>query len=349
MNKKNIRDLTYARLEKYFTDRQILNYRFKQVWSWLYISPVFKWGNMKNIPLTLVKQLQDDFNICSIKPVNIQKSQDTTLKILFQLRGHNQDTIESVVIPSKHRTTICVSTQVGCKMGCKFCASGLNGWNKNLSVAEIMEQVLYVQGYIKNHDLYPLTHIVFMGIGEPLDNYIQLLQSIRIMTHPLGMNISQRRITVSTSGLVPKIKQLADEKDISVRLAISLHGYNNYSRDKIMPINKVYPIQEVIEASKYYTEKIKRQVSFEYILIKGITCNPKAAQKLYRLLGSLKTHVNLIPYNPIREFRYETPEKDDIYRFHHQLQQLGLSATVRISRGKDINGACGQLRKYFMR
>ena len=244
------------------------------------------------------------------------------------------------MIPTQARATVCISTQAGCKFRCGFCASGLGGLSRHLSCAEIVAQVLYVKN---NNPEHVLSHIVFMGIGEPLDNYDNVVKAIRIINSPYGINIAARRITISTCGLIPQIKKLSQE-GIQVELAVSLHGSSNENRNILMPVNRKYPLSDLIAACKEYIKATHRQVTFEYILIKNVTCTEECAKELGYLLKGMICKMNLIPYNKVEEFSHEPPSKMEMLYFKKKLSEVGVHATIRMPRGRDVSAACGQLR-----
>ena len=340
MNIQDIRNLSLDELLAYVDSIGEKPFRASQIFEWIYQKGMWSFGDMKNLPKELRDRLSDEF---ILKPLKIEKkevSSDGTTKFLFNLDDHER--IETVLIPTKTRTTVCLSTQAGCKFGCKFCASGIGGWKRNLSAAEIIAQVLHVKEEALGHEK-PLSHIVFMGVGEPLDNFTNVMKAIRIINNPQGVNIGARRITVSTCGVIPNILKLGKE-GIQIELAISLHGYDNESRNVLMPVNKRYPFDDLINACREYQKNYRRQITFEYILIKDVTCSLKAIESLKKAFKGLICKMNLIPYNPVSEFDHATPSRKEIFDFRNQLEKSGTHATIRMPRGKDINGACGQLR-----
>jgi len=290
----------------------------------------FSWGAFKSTPLQ-------------------KKSSDGTVKFLFTL--YDGETIETVLIPTQSRTTVCVSTQVGCKFACRFCASGVDGWRRNLTCAEILEQILHAKGYVKNH-IEPVsgfkhqanvTHVVFMGVGEPLDNYDQVLKAVRIINSPQAFGIAARRITISTCGLIPQIERLKTA-GLQIELSVSLHGYNDAVRRQLMPVSSRYGLSDLITACREYSRATKRQITFEYILIKDLTCSKHAADALAHLLKGLLCKINLIPFNKVIESPYSSPSRREVLAFRQALQKKGIVATIRTPRGQDIEAACGQLR-----
>jgi len=347
MPKQDILNLSFQELNSYLEGNQQKSFRCKQIFDWLYQKGVWSFDDMKNLPKTLRDQLAGQFILKPHKVVDKQVSKDGTTKFLFELDDHQK--IETVLIPTETRTTVCLSTQAGCKFGCRFCASGIGGWRRNLSTAEIITQVLHIKeeaqrlacpagGHKK-----PLSHIVYMGVGEPLDNFEDVIKSIRIINDKRGLNIGARRITVSTCGVIPKIKQLAKE-GIQIELAISLHGYDNASRNTLMPVNKRYPFDDLMTACRQYIKETNRQITFEYILIKDVTCTEKAVQALRKAFKGIICKMNLIPYNPISEFDYSAPSRQEMFSFRNRLEKAGVHVIIRAPRGEDIESACGQLR-----
>ena len=336
--KRDLRELSFQELESYLISIGEKSFRANQIFEWLYQKNVDDFSKLANLPAGLQQKLAEDFILH--KPLVKEKlvSEDKTIKVLFEL--DDKERIETVLIPARERTTACISTQAGCKFGCRFCASGIGGWNRNLTSAEILNQILYVKS-IANEN--PLSNIVFMGVGEPLDNYDNLLKASRIINSPKGINIGARKITISTCGVVPKIEKLAQE-GLQLELAISLHGSSNESRNILMPVNKKYPVDELIAACRKFGQATKRQITFEYILIKNVTCTEQCAQELGKLLKGLLCKMNLIPYNKVQEFDHETPSREEMTAFRNRLEQLGVHATIRMPRGRDVGAACGQLR-----
>ena len=337
---QDIRNLSLEELEQYLTSIGEKPFRAQQIAQWIYQKVVWSFEEMTNLPQDVRERLKQDFSFKSHTIAKKEVSSDGTTKFLFDLFDHEK--IESVLIPAETRTTACISTQAGCKFGCKFCASGIGGWSRNLTCAEIVTQVLHVKEESLKHEK-PLSHIVFMGTGDPLDNFQNLMKAVRIINSDQGINIGARHITISTVGLVPKIKELA-RQNLQVELAISLHGYDDESRGVLMPVNKKYPVAELIQACREYIQATNRQITFEYILIKNLTCTEKAAQSLGRLLKGMICKMNLIPYNPVSEFDHAPPAKLEMLAFKTRLTELGVHATIRMPRGRDVSAACGQLR-----
>lgn len=338
--KSDIRNLSFEELVLYLESIGEKSFRAVQIFEWIYQKGAWGFEAMSSLPQNLRDRLKIDFdlrpNTIALKVV----SEDHTTKFLFDLYDHEK--IESVLIPTEKRTTVCVSTQAGCKFGCKFCASGIGGWSRHLSCAEILTQILHVKEEARKHKR-PLSNIVFMGTGEPLENFDNLFKAIRVINSKKGMNIGARHITISTVGLIPKIRELADQ-NLQVELAISLHGYNDESRNVLMPVNRKYPFSQLIKACREYIEKTNRQITFEYILIKDVTCSEEAARELGRHLKGMICKMNLIPYNPVKEFPHQTPAREDMINFKNRLRGYGIHATIRAPRGKDVSAACGQLR-----
>lgn len=340
IKKQDIRNCSFEELADYFLSIGEKTFRAVQVAEWLYQKNIWDFQGMKNLPPALKKKLAQDFELSPNTIVEKLVSVEGTTKFLFDL--DDKEKVESVLIPTATRTTACISTQAGCKFGCKFCASGIGGWSRNLTCAEIVTQVLHVREEAIKHKR-PLTNIVFMGTGEPLDNFDNLFKAIKIINSPKGIGIGARHITISTVGLVPKIKEIAQQK-LQVELAISLHGYDNASRNVLMPVNKKYPFDELIAACREYARETKRQITFEYILIQDVTCTDNAVDALKKAFKGIICKMNLIPYNPVSEFDHKTPTKEEMLRFKNRLEDNGIHATIRTPRGKDVNAACGQLR-----
>ncbi len=338
--KPEIRDFSFEELTKHLEGINEKPFRAGQVIKWLYEQGVWSFDDMKNLSQGLRDRLKQDFILKPNTVANQVISKDGTTKFLFDLVDHQK--VESVLIPTEERVTACISTQAGCKFGCKFCASGIGGWVRNLTSAEILNQVLHVRGEA-NKRKRRLSHIVFMGTGEPLDNLSNVLKAVRIINSPQGLNIAARHITISTVGLIPKFKELA-EQGIQFELAVSLHGYDDASRSILMPVNKKYPIKELIAACREYIKETNRQVTFEYILIEGLTCTERAASELGRLLKGMICKLNLIPCNPVSEFGHKPPTKEQIRAFTSSLGAVSVHYTFRRPRGQDVSAACGQLR-----
>jgi 23S rRNA (adenine2503-C2)-methyltransferase len=339
---KDIKELNLKELEEQFLSWGQPKYRAKQVFAWIYKKAAADFSAMSDLPEDLRKKLEKEFFIVGLELADLQRSVDGTAKFLFQLK--DKALVEAVSIPAAKRITGCVSTQVGCKFGCKFCASGLKGFKRNLSCGEILEEVLY----LKNNALdAELTHIVFMGTGEPLDNYENVLSAIRLINSPAAFNIGARRITISTCGIIPGINRLALE-DLQVELSVSLHSAVDSVRSRLMPVNNKYPLGALIKCCREYIAKTNRQITFEYILIKGVNADLAAAQSLAGLLKGLRlAKVNLIPANCVPESKINPPDRAQTAAFKGALLKAGLNVTLRRERGQDIDAACGQLRLKY--
>ena len=345
-------------------------YRVTQLLEWLYVRRATSWDAMTNLPKTLRAQLAEAFSLQSLELVRKQGSRDITQKFLWKLA--DGALIESVLIPANpalygeasDRHTLCVSTQVGCAYGCKFCASGLDGWKRNLTPHEIVEQVLATERWNETEtkaarpsaggapaaapeteaaESRLINNLVIMGMGEPLSNYDNLLPALRLLNAPWGGGIGARKITISTSGLVPQIRRLADEPE-QFRLAISLHGATDEVRQRIMPVNRKYPLKELTAALEYYQEKKDRMITFEYILIAGVNDALEQTQPLGALARHLRAKVNLIPYNKVEGLTWQRPSEEVCEGFLAALEKQRIPATLRREKGGDIDAACGQLR-----
>ena len=316
-------------------------FRAGQIFKWLH-TPVTSFDEMSDLSKDLRARLSERFELTVPHAERKQISKvDGTVKYLWRMRGG--DCVESVLMRYKHGNTVCVSTQVGCRMGCKFCASGLFGLKRNLSAGEILDQVLFAQ---KDAGV-KISNIVLMGTGEPLDNYDHVLKFLHLVSCPQGVNIGQRHISLSTSGLADKIEKLADEK-LQITLSISLHAPDNESRSAIMPVNGSYPIERLMQACNYYFDTTGRRISYEYAMSKGISDRLWQAEKLASLLKGRPGHVNLIPLNPVKESAVQPSTREAVRRFQQILEKNGVTATVRRRLGPDIDAACGQLRRRTM-
>ncbi len=333
----NLRNLEYKELEGLICYIGEPKFRAKQIFSWIY-KGVVSFDEMNNVPKTLREKLDKVAYIGRIEPVAVQKSEtDDTRKYLFQLEDGNQ--IESVFMKYKYGNSICVSSQAGCRMGCRFCASTRNGLERNLMPGEILSQLMEAERDTGEK----IGHIVVMGTGEPFDNYDNLSKFLRIVNDKQGLNLGMRNITVSTCGVVPVIEKFV--KDFPrVNLAISLHGTTNEIRGNMMPVNKSYPLEVLIPACRKYTEETGRRITFEYTLVNGVNDSNKDADRLCSLLKNMLCHVNLIPLNKVEETGFDTVSRDKALLFQQILEQRGIPATVRRELGSDIDAACGQLR-----
>lgn len=337
----NILNYSLEELSNWMKENKESAFRAKQVFSWIY-KGVWKFEDMKNLPKATIEKLNNSFSIEKPKIVHKYESKlDKTTKFLFAFNDGN--IIESVVMKYKHGNSICISTQVGCRMGCKFCASTLEGRIRNLTAGEMLAEVLLAQETIGER----ISNIVLMGSGEPLDNFDNVTKFIELVNADYGLNIGQRHITLSTCGLVPKIYELAD-KGYSITLAISLHASNDKRRREIMPIAKKYSIDEILKACDNYIEKTKRRITFEYSLVSGINDSVEDAIELSQLLKGRLCHVNLIPVNEIKENTLKRPSKKTIEEFERTLNKYKIEVTVRREMGSDIDAACGQLRRKYL-
>jgi 23S rRNA (adenine2503-C2)-methyltransferase len=352
--KCDIKSQTFEELQEQFRLWECPTYRVIQLLEWLYPRRAAAWDSMTNLPKSLREKLEHTYSLETLQLVRKQGSRDTTQKFLWRLADGSF--IESVLIPANpalygeasDRHTLCVSTQVGCAYGCRFCASGLEGWKRNLGVHEIVEQVVAVErwhtadaGDEASDRL--VNNLVIMGMGEPLANYDNLLKALGILNAPWGGSIGARKITVSTSGLAPQIRKLADES-FQFRLAISLHGATDDVRGKIMPINRKYPLRELTSACEYYQSKKGKMITLEYILIKGVNDGLDQVRPLAELARRLNAKVNLIPYNKVEGLPWERPDESAQDHFAEALTARGVTATLRREKGHDIDAACGQLR-----
>ena len=335
---KNIKDYTLDELKEELKEIGEKPFRAEQIYKWLYEARVSNFDEMTNLSLELREKLKQIYEIKEFKILKKQVASDGTRKYLFDVLDGNA--IETVLMEYHHGFSICVSSQIGCKMGCKFCASTGISFARNLSSGEIIEQIMAVERDANVR----ISNIVFMGIGEPLDNYDNVVRAIRIINHPKGLNIGARHISISTSGLVPKIYQLAEE-NIQCTLSISLHATTDEQRSKMMPVNNIYHIEELLQACKDYIEKTHRRISFEYALAKENNDNLEDAKRLVKLLKGMLCHVNLIPINKIENGAYTKSSNENIMKFRDYLNDHGIVATIRRELGSDIDAACGQLRR----
>lgn len=338
---RGLYDLTLHELEERVKALGHPAYRARQVWNWAYRQLVRDYAAMTNLPATLRDDLAASEPLDTLEPVRTVTADDgETIKTLY--RTKDGELLETVLMLYPDRATVCVSCQVGCAVGCAFCATGLMGLSRNLSAGEMVAQVVGATREARERGR-ALTNIVMMGMGEPLQNYAETMKFIRIVHDPAGLNLGARRITVSTSGIVPRIEALSQE-DLPVNLAVSLHAPEDEQRSELVPINRRYPIATLMETIDRYTERTGRRVSFEYALMRGINDSEDTARKLAALLRGRLCHVNIIPLNPVDVLPYERPDPAGIERFATILRDAGIPTTVRYSRGLDIDAACGQLR-----
>lgn len=338
--KLSIYSLQLNDLENWLKEQGEPKFRAAQIFDWLYKKRVVHFEEMSNLSKGLRDKLANHFTITTLKTLVQHTSQDGTLKFLFEL--HDGYSIETVLMRHEYGNSVCVTTQVGCRMGCTFCASTLGGLKRDLEAGEIVAQVLKVQKALDEKE-ERVSSIVVMGIGEPFDNYNSLLSFLKIVNDDKGLNIGARHITVSTSGIIPRIYDFADE-GLQINFAISLHAPNTELRSRLMPINKAYDLGDLMKAVKYYTEKTGRRITFEYGLFGGVNDQVEHAEELARLIKGLKCHVNLIPVNYVPERDYVRTPKNQIFEFEKTLKKNGINVTIRREQGHDIEAACGQLR-----
>ncbi|MDO5391714.1 MAG: 23S rRNA (adenine(2503)-C(2))-methyltransferase RlmN [Eubacteriales bacterium] len=338
----DIKSMTMPQLKAVMEELGEKPFRAKQIYEWLHQKRVWDYKEMTNLSRELREQLSVKYPLKPIEVVRVQTSKlDGTQKYLFRLKDGN--VIESVLMKYKHGNSVCISSQVGCRMGCRFCASTLDGLTRNLLPSEMLEQIYRIQELSGER----VSNIVIMGTGEPMDNYAHVVQFLHMVSDDKGICISQRNITVSTCGLVPRIRQLADEQ-LQITLALSLHAPNDEKRQELMPIARKYTLDEVLDACCYYFEKTGRRLTFEYSLVGGVNDFPEDAAQLSARLKGLNCHVNLIPVNPIKERDYRKSNRQVIENFKIKLEKYGINVTIRREMGSDIDGACGQLRKRYM-
>ena len=340
--KTDIRRLSRAELEKWVSDKALPKFRAGQIYAWLWEKSAQDFTAMTNLPLDLRKELDEFFEILPIEEDKQQKSSDGTIKIRFSLFDGNK--IESVLIPvpEDNRYTVCVSTQVGCSLSCKFCATGLMKRMRNLSAAEIVDQVVLVNKICEENYGHPITNIVYMGMGEPLLNYHETLQSIEHITSEKGLGMSPKRITISTAGIAKMIKKLADD-GIKCNLALSLHAADDVKRSEIMPINDQNNLDTLMDALSYFYQKTKNRVSYEYVALHGVNLDKHDAKNLAKLCRRFPVKVNIIEYNTVEGLPFGKAAMEEADAFALNLREQGVMATIRRSRGKDIDAACGQL------
>lgn len=342
MEKKDLLSYSIEDLKKILTDMGEKPFRANQINEWLNKKLVDDFVEMTNLSKSLKEKLAEEFYIEKLKIVKVMTSKiDGTQKFLFQLRDGN--IIESVLMKYKHGNSVCISTQVGCRMGCRFCASTLDGLVRNLTSSEMIKQIYSIQKYSGER----ISNIVLMGSGEPMDNFDNVIAFVKMITSENSLHISQRNITISTCGLVENMKKLAD-LELQITLALSLHAADDDTRQQLMPIAKKYSVSEVIEACKYYFNKTGRRITFEYSLVAGVNDNIEEAKKLSGLVRNMNCHINLIPVNPIKERDYKKSSLNNITQFKNYLEKNGINVTIRREMGSDIQGACGQLRKSYI-
>jgi 23S rRNA (adenine2503-C2)-methyltransferase len=339
--KPNIKELSRDELEKWLVERGESHYRADQIRRWLLLKGAVSFAAMTNLSAALRGDLDEAFTISRLDVARADRSTDGTVKFLFKL--HDGYEIESVLIPEPKRLTLCISTQAGCGLGCAFCATALLGLKRNLTAAEIVDQILEASRTLKPDER--ITHIVLMGMGEPLANYQQTIEAIRLMTDAeTGLGFSSRRVTLSTVGLVPQIKKLIDETQVN--LAISLHATTDEMRSRLMPVNRKYPLGELIACARSLPIPKRKRITFEYVLLRGVNHSSDDARRLARLLNGIRAKVNIIPFNPHPGSEFTRPTQEETERFQDELAAYGLQVNVRRPRGDDIHAACGQLMAF---
>jgi len=340
-----ILSLSAAELEAWLAQRDVPGYRRKQVWSWL-ARGATGFEDMLDLPKSLRVTLGEEFAVTSLKPIATSiADRGLTTKTLYELEGGHS--VEAVVMRYADRTTLCISSQAGCPIGCPFCATGKFPFGRNLKAHEIVEQALDAERILAAEGRR-LSHVVFMGMGEPMANYGAVIDSVRRLADPDLLGISPRRIVVSTSGLIPRIAQLGEEK-IPVTLAISLHAARDELRDVLVPINRKYPVRDLVDAAQAYGDRTGRRVSYEWVMLAGVNDTERDAKELGALLAGRLAHVNLIPFNPVDDTPFHAPERKSIKTFKEMVQAQGLNVTVRDTRGREADAACGQLHERVMR
>ncbi len=337
MMRCTVYDLSLEALEDQLASWGQPRFRAKQIWRWLYHQTVQDWDAMANLPKPLRTRLAESFALTPGRVVAVSGQPAETRKMLLELADGER--IEAVIIPARERNTLCLSSQAGCAFGCTFCASGMTGLTRNLSAGEMVAQVVHATRELGDRP----SNLVYMGIGEPFDNYEAVLESVRILNHPDGLNIGARRITISTCGVVPGIERLAGE-GLQVELSVSLHAANDELRSSIMPVNRRWGLDLLLAACEAYTERTRRIITFEYILVRGVNDRASDVEALVRRLRPLKCRVNLIPLSPVAEFAGVPSEEAAVLRFQETLQRVGINCTVRLSKGTRVRAACGQLR-----
>ena len=341
MNKQDIRALNIEEIQQVLQGLGEKPFRAKQIYEWLHVKLVDDFEEMSNLSKSLREKLREEYHIPTVQMVERQESKlDGTNKFLFQL--HDGHMVESVLMRYKHGNSVCISSQVGCRMGCKFCASTIGGLERNLTPGEMLGQIYQIQKISGER----VANVVVMGTGEPLDNYDHFVRFVRLLTSEGGLHISQRNLTVSTCGIVPNMKRLAEEK-FQITLALSLHGSNQEKRKTLMPVANKYGLSEVLEACDYYFEKTGRRITFEYSLVSGVNDRAEDAEELIAILKPRNCHLNLIPVNPIKERSFEKPSRKNAENFKNKLEKSGINVTIRREMGSDIDGACGQLRRRY--
>ena len=336
----DIKSMTLPELTEYIVNLGYPKFRAKQIYDWFHVKLIRDMEEMSNIPKDIKEKIREEFVVLEVVE-RFESKVDGTNKFVFRLQDGN--VIESVFMPYKHGNSVCISSQAGCRMGCRFCASTLMGLERNLTASEMLDQIYAISRITGER----VSNVVVMGTGEPLDNYDNLLQFIHLLTNEDGLNISQRNITVSSCGIVPQIYRLADEQ-LSITFAVSLHAPNDEKRKALMPIANKYSIEELLEACRYYFNKTNRRITFEYSLVAGENDQKEDAKQLSALLKGFPCHINLIPVNPIKERDYQRSDQNSVQKFKTLLEKNAMKVTIRRGMGKDIDAACGQLRKTYI-
>ena len=342
MDFRDIKSLTREELREELLRKGEKAFRADQIYSWMHEKLASGFHEMTNLSRNLREALEREYEYVNLEIVEVQRSRlDGTCKYLFRLADGNM--IESVLMRYHHGNSVCISSQAGCRMGCRFCASTIGGLVRNLQASEMLDQIYRIQKDSGER----VSNVVVMGTGEPLDNYENLLRFLKILSDEHGLHISQRNITVSTCGIAPRIRELAEE-DLSITLALSLHAATQGKREELMPIARKDKLPEVLDACAYYYDKSGRRLTFEYSLVGGVNDHPEDARRLSALAKPLHSHINLIPVNPVTERKYVQPDKKVIGNFKKELEKYGINVTIRREMGRDIDGACGQLRRRYL-
>ncbi len=346
--RENIYNSSFVELKSFFIGLDEKAFRAEQLWNWLYVKGINELSGLNNISKNVINKINEQYYLPQFKVSNSLLSKDGTRKWLFELEDGNE--IETVYIPDKNRGTICVSSQVGCSLSCSFCHTGTMRFSRNLSTSEILGQVMYVKNFLKDwnnkSDKKKITNIVFMGMGEPLLNYDNVIKSINVITDQKGLAFSKRKVTLSTSGVVPRIIDFKEDSDVN--LAVSFHAAFDEIRDILVPINKKWPIETLLKTLKEYSKKRKhKRITFEYIMLEGINDSIKDAKELVKLIKPFKAKINLIPFNPWPGSNYKASSPEQVKVFKKLILEEGkLVATVRLPRGDDVLAACGQLKSF---
>ncbi len=341
MDRKDICSYDYRELEDEITGMGEKSFRSRQIYEWLHVKLIGDFAGMTNLSRQLRDRLEGKYKIAGMRVAEHQISKaDPTEKFLFELEDGNM--IESVLMRYTYGNSVCISSQAGCRMGCRFCASAIGGLERNLTVSEMLRQIYQIQTISGER----ISNIVVMGTGEPLDNYDNFVKFVRMVSDEYGLNISQRNITASTCGIVPNMRRLASE-GLQITLALSLHGSNQEKRERLMPVAGQYELTDVLEACDYYFQETGRRITFEYSLVSGVNDQPDDIRELTGILRKRNCHLNLIPVNPVRERDYRKPDRESALDFKNKLEKNGINVTIRRERGSDIDGACGQLRRRY--